>query len=145
QAGSGKGWLRLRNVVAEDAGGVVLEGTLSTQDRVIPGKNDLVWLRIALGPTRLDLYAGVDTKGSMAPGEGRIRTIPQKFTDDVAGRLKTALGVPIPDVTFEILPLLSTPCDLYALGVLAVRTLLVGKGAPLPVALDELLSLAGVV
>jgi hypothetical protein len=143
QPGTGRGWLRLRNVIAEDAGGVVLEGTLSTQDRVVPGKNDLVWLRMALGPARVDLYATVDAKGSMVPGEVRLRTIAQKMDAEAVGRVKQALGVPIPDVTFEILPLLSSPCDLYALGVLGVRMLLVGKGAPLPVALDELLSLAG--
>ncbi|CAG0997067.1 hypothetical protein PHYC_02632 [Phycisphaerales bacterium] len=143
QVGSGRGWLRLRNVVAEDAGGLVIEGTLSTQDRVVPGKNDLLWLRYNLGPTRIDQYATVDARGSMAPGEVRIRSIPQQFGTDVATRLKGALGVPIPEVNFEILPLLSSPCDLYALGVLATRALLVTKGMPLPVALDELMSLAG--
>jgi hypothetical protein len=39
-------------------------------------------------------------------------------------------------------PLLSSPCDLYALGVLAVRTLLVDADTTLAVALDEVLSLA---
>lgn len=145
QPGSGKGWLRLRNVIAEDAGGQILEGTLSTQDRVVPGKNDLLWLRFAVGPSRVNLYAMVDAKGSMVPGEVRLRTIPHQFKEDVAARLKQALGVPIPEVTFEILPLLSSPCDLYAMGVLLTRTLLTGKGVPLPVAMDELLSLAGVV
>jgi len=142
-AGTGRGWLRLRNVVAGDAGGVILEGTLSTQDRVIPGRNDLVWLRCSVGSSRVDLYATVDAKGSMVPGEVRLRTIPQQFSEDMQTRLRQALGVPIPDVTFEIVPLLSSPCDLYALGVLGVRTLLSGPGTPLPVALDELLSLAG--
>lgn len=143
QAGSGRGWLRLRNVLSDDAGGMILEGTLSTQERVIPGKNDLLWLRFSVGGTRLDQYATVDAKGSMAPGEVRVRTIPQRQSAEVAARLKGVLGVPIQDVTFEILPMLSSPCDLYALGVLGVRTFLTGKGVPLPVALDELLSLAG--
>ncbi|GJQ30797.1 MAG: hypothetical protein HBSAPP03_26810 [Phycisphaerae bacterium] len=143
QVGSGRGWLRLRNVVAEDAGGLVIEGTLSTQDRVVPGKNDLLWLRYNLGPVRVDQYATLDAKGSMAPGEVRIRSIPQTFAADAAARLKGALGVPIPEVSFEILPLLSSPCDLYALGVLATRTLMTTPGMPLPVALDELFSLAG--
>lgn len=143
QVGSGRGWLRLRNVVAEDAGGLVIEGTLSTQDRVVPGKNDLLWLRYNLGPLRIDQYATVDSKGSMSPGEVRVRSIPQQFPGDAATRLKGALGVPIPEVNFEILPLLSSPCDLYALGVLATRTLLTTTGMPLPVALDELFSLAG--
>lgn len=140
----GKGWLRLRNVVTDGPGGVVLEGTLQTQERVMPGKNDLLWLRYGLGPVRIDQYATVDAKGSMAPGEVRIRTIPTRMKDDVAARLKQALGVPIPEVQFGILPMLSSACDLYSLGVLGVRTLLVGNKSPLPVSLDELMTLAGI-
>jgi len=137
----GKGWLRLRNVVA-DAGGTILEGTLSTQERIVPGRNDLLWLRFAVGATRVDLYATVDAQGAMGAGEIRIRTIPQRLNEGVVAQINSALGVPIPEVNFEMVPLLSTPCDLYALGVLAVRTLLVGGKRALPVALDELLSLA---
>ncbi len=141
RSASGKGWLRLRNVVNE-GGGAVLEGTLSTQERLSPGTNDLLWLRFGVGQTRVDLYAMVDTQGAMAAGEIRIRTIPHQLPDDVVARLKSALGVPIPEVNFEMVPLLSTPCDLYALGVLGVRTLLAGPKRPLPVVLDEMLSLA---
>jgi hypothetical protein len=141
RSASGKGWLRLRNVVSE-GGGVILEGTLSTQERLSPGTNDLLWLRFGVGPTRVDLYAMVDSQGAMAAGEIRIRTIAHKLPDDVVARLKSALGVPIPEVSFEMVPLLSSPCDLYAVGVLGVRTLLVGGKRPLPVALDEMLSLA---
>jgi hypothetical protein len=139
----GKGWLRLRNIVTEGPGGTVLEGTLQTQERVMPGKNDLLWLRFGLGPVRVDQYATIDMKGSMAPGEVRIRTIPTRLKDDVAARLKQALGVPIPEVHFGILPMLSSACDLYSMGVLGVRTLLVGAKSPLPVSLDELMTLAG--
>lgn len=139
----GKGWLRLRNIVTDGPGGTILEGTLQTQERVIPGKNDLLWLRYGLGPVRVDQYATVDMKGSMAPGEVRIRTIPTRMKDDVAARLKQALGVPIPEVQFGILPMLSSACDLYSVGVLGVRTLLVGAKSPLPVSLDELMTLAG--
>ena len=45
------------------------------------------------------------------------------------------------DVSFEMVPLASTPCDLHALGVLGVRTLLVNGRNTLAVALDELVSL----
>jgi hypothetical protein len=138
---SGKGWLRLRNVITE-SNGAILEGTLSTQDRITPGSNDLLWLRMTVGQTRVDLYGMIDSKEAMASGELRIRTIPHRLPEDVTARLKSALGVPIPDVNFELVPLLSSPCDVYALGVLAVRTLLTGPGRPLPVALDEIMSLA---
>ncbi len=141
RSASGKGGLRLRNVITE-SNGAILEGTLTTQDRIIPGSQDLLWLRMVVGQTRVDLYGVIDSKEAMASGELRVRTIPQRLPEDVTARLKSALGVPIPDVSFELVPLLSSPCDLYALGVLAARTLLTGPGRPLPVALDELMSLA---
>jgi hypothetical protein len=142
RAAQGRGWLRLRNVVTETAGGVVLEGTLATQERIQAGSNDLLWLRFGVGPSRLDLYAVVDSQQAMAAGEIRIRTQPSDLPAEVVSRLKTALGVPIQDVNFEMVPLLSTPCDMYALAVLAVRTLLVDGKRPLPMALDDMLSLA---
>jgi hypothetical protein len=52
------------------------------------------------------------------------------------------LGVPIQDVNFEMVPLLSSPYDMYALAVLGVRTFLAGGERPLPVALDDMLSLS---
>lgn len=70
-----------------------------------------------------------------------MRTVAQALESTVVDRLKAALGAPIQDVTFELVPLLSTPCDLYSLGVMGVRTLLVEGGRTLAVALDELLSL----
>jgi hypothetical protein len=143
QASTGRGWLRWRNITSDGTGALIAEGTLSTQDKVVPGKNDLVWLRYNLGAIRVDQYAVVDVKGSMSPGEVRIRTIPQAVSENMAAQLRGALGVPVPEVAFEVLPLLSTPCDLYALGVLGVRTLLTTKGQPLPAALDELMSLSG--
>lgn len=137
---SGRGWLRLRDVL-NDQNGVILEGTLSTQDRVDTGTNDLLWLRFGVGGQRIDAYAVVDAQSAMGKGELRVRTVAQVLEPTTVDRLRAALGAPIQDVTFELVPLLSTPCDLYALGVLAVRTLLVEGGRTLAVALDELLSL----
>jgi hypothetical protein len=137
----GRGWLRLRNVLA-DGNGTILEGTLATQERVQAGANDLLWLRFAAGAERIDLYAVVDAQQAMAAGEIRIRTLPHALDAELVASLKSALGVPIQDVSFEMVPLLSSPCDLYAMGVLAARTLLVDGKRALPVALDDLLSLA---
>jgi hypothetical protein len=90
----------------------------------------------------VDLYAKLDTKAAMAAGEWRFRTVPQRFKGEAPGQLGAAKGVPLPDSPFEVIPLVSTPADLYALGVLAVRTLLVDPRVSLPVAVDEVLSLA---
>lgn len=137
----GRGWLRLRNVLTEGEG-VILEGTLATQERLQAGSNDLLWLRFGVGATRVDLYAVVDSQQAMAAGELRIRTVPHALFPEVVTRLKAALGVPIQDVSFEMVPLLSTPCDLYALGVLALRSLLTDGKRRLPDSMDAFMSLA---
>ena len=120
----------------------MLEGTLATQERLEPAKNDLIWMRLSLSCGRVDLYARLESQKALASGEWRFRTISQRLGDAQAGSLKAAEGVTIHDSPFELVPLLSAPCDLYSLGVLVVRTLLVNEHTTLPVALDEVLSLA---
>jgi hypothetical protein len=138
----GKATARVRQVLPEAGGAIIVEGTLATQERVTPGKSDVVWMRLPIGSAPVNLYARVDTEKALAAGEFRLRTVPQRVAPDVAAQLTAAAGVPINNTTFEVLSHLSSPCDLYGLGVLAVRALLVSGKSPLPVALDELLSLA---
>lgn len=153
----GRGVIRIRRVVDASMGssggtppdrvglafGTMFECTLTTHERLSVGANDLVWLRFTIGGTRVDTYALADAKaGGGGGGELRLRTLAQELPPGVAERLTQGAGVPIPDAMFEVLPLLSTPSDLYSLGVLAVRTLLVNEGTSLPVALDEAMSLA---
>ncbi|MEX2217768.1 MAG: hypothetical protein WD749_03330 [Phycisphaerales bacterium] len=142
RAVQGRGSLRIRKVEAAGAhGAVLITGTLTTQERIRPNPSDLTWLRIHAGNERVDLYARLEADPAAAAGEYRFRTVPQKVSDAAKKGLQAAEGVPISDAPFQVIPLLSTPCDLYSLGVLAVRTLLVGAGNTLPVALDELFSL----
>lgn len=139
---SGTCTLRIREILTGAGEDTVLEGTIATDERIEAGKNDLAWLRLPLGSGMLDLYALLEADAALAKGEWRFRTIPQRHSPDDAKALAGAKGVPLPGTTFRVVPLLSTPCDLYALGVLAVRVLLAGEKASLPVALDEVLSLA---
>jgi hypothetical protein len=78
----------------------------------------------------------------LAEGEARFRTVAQSLPPEVTSALRAAEGVSLARAPFEVVPLLSTPCDLYALAVLAVRTFLVNQQNTLAVALDEVLSLA---
>jgi hypothetical protein len=55
--------------------------------------------------------------------------------------LKSYEGTPFSQIPYEVIPPLSTPCDLYSLGVLALRILFAGGDVTLPVALDAMLSL----
>jgi len=138
----GKGSLRIRQVLLSDGKTLKLEGTLSTEDDISPAGNDLAWLRLNLNGQQVDLFAHLDRETAMAAGEWRFRTIDQKMGKDQQAAFREAEGVPMIDTPFELVPLLSSPCDLYAMGVLAVRTLLVDLDTKLPVALDEVLSLA---
>jgi len=138
----GRGTARIRKVVLGQREQTILEGTFETQEKVEAGHMDLLWLRLNLAEGRVDLYAYLDPDSALATGEIRFRTVGQKMDERGLSTLKAAEGVPHRNVPFEVVPLLSTPCDLYSLGVLAVRTLLVDNKTTLPVALDEMLSLA---
>jgi hypothetical protein len=131
--------VRIRRLL-EAAGQTIVEGTFATQERIDAARNDLIWLRVRLAGGALDLYARLEQEAALAVGEWRFRTIGQRL-DAHGADLKAAEGVPIAQTPFEIIPLLTSPCDLYALGVLAVRTLLVNPSTTLAIALDEMLSL----
>jgi hypothetical protein len=148
---SGRGTLRIRKSLAESAG-VIIEGTFATHDRLAasaggggtgdPTKNDLIWLRVPVGSQRIDLFGHVEKEPALAAGEWRFRSERQRLPDAVTSQLKSAEGVPIPETIFDVIPLLSTPCDMYSLAILAARALLVDADNTLAIATDELISLA---
>ena len=141
QAVRGQGTVRIRQALTE-SGSTIVEGTFATQERFQAARYDLIWLRLNLSCGRVDLYGQLEQTTALAAGEWRFRTVGQRFGGQAVEALRAAEGVPIADTHFEIVPLLSTPCDLYSLAVLAVRTLLVNGQTTLAVALDEALSLA---
>jgi hypothetical protein len=124
---------------------------LNTHETVAMSSNALLWLRFALGGLDLALYATVEADrngggGGSASGQVRFETMATPLNSEQQRAVERALGVPVSDVLFEVVPLLSTPCDLYALAVLCVRTLLVGSGGGggrgLPSAMADVLELA---
>jgi len=138
----GTGTLRVREVVMGQNDTCVLEGTLTTQERVTIAANDLLCLHVALPSGRVNLYGRWDASEALSSNELRFRTFPGVLSPAVLTSLRET-GVAIPHVMFETLPVLSTPCDLHALGVIAVEGLLAsGGGLTLPKALDEVFSLA---
>jgi hypothetical protein len=141
---SGRGGVRIRKVLPAEDGRLSLEGTIITQEKLALGGSDLLWLRLTLPSGRVDLYAhlAANEGAGVAAGEARFRTVSQELGEPAVAALREAEGVAFSNVPFETLPLMSTPCDLYALAVLAVRALFVDEEVSLPVALDEILSLA---
>ena len=135
----GIGSVRIRNVVSE-ADGIALEGTLVAEDYLGLDPHDLLWFKLPLSEERLEFYAHV-YKEAVGPREARFRTVPAKLSDSAVASLKRVAGTVFPKSPYEIWPLLSSPCDLFALGVMGVRMLLANSKSNLPVILDEVLSL----
>lgn len=138
----GHALLRIRKIVPEAKGAIVAEGTLDTHESLRLAAHDLVWLRVRSASGAVNLYVHIDAKQAMAAGEVRFRSVPQRFGESLIAELRALEGVPVDRVPFEVVPLLSSPCDLYALGVLAVRACFAHPQLSLAVALDEVLSLA---
>ena len=142
KATSGRGSLRIRKVLPQTGGRSIVEGTFSTQEKIEAATYDLAWFRLNVTCGRVDLYGRIERDRALAAGEWRFRTIGQWLGERADSALREAEGVPMADTAFEVLPLLSSPFDLYSLAVLAARTFLVDQEASLPVAWDEVLSLA---
>ena len=137
---SGMGAVRIRKILAQKDETIVLEGTISTQERIDISETDLLWIQLTLSSGRVAFYANLAE--GVAQGERRFRTIPQKLPEHVSLAIRSAEGVRFPNVPFETLPMRSSPADLYALAVIAVRILLVNDQTTLAIALDEIQSLA---
>jgi hypothetical protein len=139
---SGECVCRIRKVLAPVPEGTCLEATLATDERLQIASNDLIHIRLGLPIGRVDLYGYADESEALAKGETRIRTLPQKLSDNVLNALDQASGTPVRMAHFELLPMLASPCDMYAAGVLSARILLVDEENTLAIAVDQLLSLA---
>jgi len=64
------------------------------------------------------------------------------LAEPVYTALKRVAGTVFAKSPYEVWPLLSSPCDLFSLGVMAVRILLANSTSDFPVILDEVLGLA---
>jgi hypothetical protein len=138
----GSATVRIRKIFPPTLEGASLEATLATDERSNLTTSDLIHVRLPVAGGRIDFYGRADESEALAKGETRFRTLPQKLSEPVRNALENLAGAPIANASFEILPLLTSPCDMYALGVLAIRVLLVDEENTLAIALDEMLSLA---
>jgi hypothetical protein len=137
----GIGSVRIRNVTTE-TDGTVLEGTLVAEDYLGLDPHDLLWFKLPLGEQRLEFFAHVYTSEAVGPREARFRTVPARLAELATGHFQRAAGTVFARSPYEIWPLLSSPCDMYSLGVMAVRILLANSQSNLPVVLDEVMGLA---
>lgn len=135
---SGVGELRLTKLMPDG----VIEATLKIEDKIGGGARDFVWVRFGLGAGRVDLFGMVDKSKKKAPNEVAFRSVPTRFERAVEEEIKANLGVVIHDVSYQLAQLLSSPGDLFSLAMLSIRALLVNAEQPLPVAFDEVGTLA---
>ncbi len=140
--GFGIGSIRLRHVMRQDAG-VILEGTLLAEDYVGANTHDLLWFKLPMHDQRLEFFANICTSEPVGPKEVRFRTVPTPLAAPLADRLKAAAGTVFQRSRYEICPLLSSPCDVFSLGIIGTRILLANSQSNLPVLVDEVLSLIG--
>lgn len=135
--------VRIRRVVLENDE-TTIECTVSSAEPLNVADRDLIWLELAFpGQERVDLFGKLGTAQALATGECRFVSAAMTLTPRAINALRQNEGRVITGVPVETIPLMSTPCDLYALGVLGVQLFLTSSANhPLPVALDEMLSLA---
>jgi len=137
-AGVGQVYVR---AVQNEAAGTVIEGKLVAQDYLSVQADDLLWLRLPMKDGPVELHARIERGQDAGPKELRFRTIPAQLPPPVLATLKGAEGTEV-RCPYEVWPMLSSPGDLYSLGVLAVRILLANSDSPLPVVKDDVLSLS---
>ena len=136
----GSGEVSIRRTFTDTANLTTVELTLRTPENLRLTAHDLVWIKLPLSIGLTDLFANLDEEG-LAQGDLRFRTVAQDLPRPLARALRDAEGNRFTGTAFETIPMLSTPADLYALGVLAVRILLVNSKNSLGIALDDTRSL----
>jgi hypothetical protein len=139
---SGLARVRLRAVLPPNEEGVVVEATITTPEELRVDRHELIEVALPLADGTIRLYGYLDSKVAMARGESGFRSIPLQLSEKEAAALRGAAGVIFTQVPMEVQVPLSSPCDLYSLGVLALQFLFAGSAISLPVAKDSLFSLA---
>ena len=134
--------VRIVRVLPPVAEGIAIEATLISQERFAISPNSLAWIRLPLGVAHVDLYGYLDQGAALTKGEAVLRTLPQAMDVQVAKALQESEGLSFSQAPFEIMPGLSSPVDLYSLGVIATQILLTNPRLTLPFAMDGVLSLA---
>lgn len=137
-----RGDLRLRGATDNTRSGVIVEGTFRPRDRLTISRRDLVWIRLGLADEAVELYGRLEQDRALAENEWRFRSVGCALSEKTRAALRAAEGVLLEDLPAEVIPLPGPACDLHAMAVLGVRTLLVNAKTTLPMAVDELISLA---
>ena len=133
--GRGRRKVSLTSVSPEVAGLVVIEGTFIPDQRLEEAEDGLAWMRFTLGDKGVSLYALADTRGVAEGAEIAFRSLA------CGSRLPSPPGSSPRWVRRRRMPSMNSclrsarRADLYALGVLAIRTLILNDATDLPSAI----------
>jgi len=142
QAAVGNSEVRIRAVNVENTGTTV-RGTLSLRQPLLVSSNDILWLRLPVASGMLNFFGHLYPEEALSRLDMPFRTWPLELDEeDVASLQSAAQSFSLPPVPYEVIPMLSSPVDLYSLGVLAIRTFLVNEEIVFQDAVDDMLSLA---
>lgn len=130
-AQEGVGVVQVREAVQGEAG-MSLSLTFSTMGRFQVARSDLVWLRLSVQGKPLALYARLSAEGPTTSREWRLRTLEQPISPETLAALKTPAGMMgLRNTPFQVIPVYSTPLDLYSMAVIAMQVLLVSASGSL--------------
>ena len=114
-----------------------LVGVLDTDADLSVVRDNVLCFLLALPVGSLLVYATLDASS----GGGRFRSFPIEAAPELASTCATLGGVVFPDTHIRLIRTSGPAIDLYALGVIGVRTLLVNESHPIGPTLEAILAL----
>lgn len=134
--------LRIKRIVRIEAGRVSVEGTVLPREPVRTGSGTLATIPLALPGGRIEFHAHLTHADALSRGELAFTSLPLQIADSELAELARFEGVEVGDAPVVLSPSLSSPADLHALGVLALRTLVSRSAESLGTAVVTAMSLA---
>ena len=121
--------------IDDEADGPVARGTLVSTTPQAPRSRDLARVRFPSGSGAQEVW--IEFEGQTENG-GECRFVTRGVSAGAAETIRASLGVEISRSHIEVVPRLSSACDLYSLGVIGARMLLAGSDDLMPETVDEL-------
>lgn len=134
--------VRIKRVVKIETGRVSLEGTVIPREPIRTGGSTLATVPLAVPGGRMEFHAFLTLSDALSQGEFGFTSLPMQVTEAEESELRRLEGVEVGDVAVVLNPSLSSPADLHALGVLALRALVADSAESLGTAVVTAMSLA---
>lgn len=134
--------VRVRRVVEIEAGRVSVEGTVIPRESLRAGGSTLATIPLASQGRRYEVHTFLTAGETLSAGEYGFSSLPMAVDETELAELRLLEGVEVGDAAVVLSPSVSSPADMHALGVLALRTLVAPGGEALGTAVVRAMSLA---